>query len=156
MADTENTVKKTGGLDSFEEAKDIELPEGIPNYYQALSGETYVVEVLQESSEDGSLKERGAAIYVHYRAKWNYNFISFSSDSWTTDANGKPVKVDRLEAHLTHSAHYGDQADIKNNASSAHAFFRITGIPVNKADICGWACAEKSGYGRWCAEKWCS
>ena len=157
--DTKNMKQNIGGLDSFEEARNVEeLPEGELSHRQALSGEAYFVEVMQGSNEDGSLKERGSTIYVHRRVKWYYNIISFSSDcwAWTTNSNGELVEVDRLEAHLTHSGHYPDQVDTKTNATRAHAFFRITGIPVYKVDICGWSCAEKNGYGRWCTKKWCS
>ena len=145
------------GLDSFEEARQAELPERESDQYEAVSSEGYVVTPLLESDGEGTLQRDGKTLYVHFRYKWRWNFVSYSSDcwAWVTDAKkgGQLVQVDRLEAHLVHKECYGDHSVAVNNASKAHAYFRYNGIAACKASISAWACAENAGYGRWCAYK---
>ena len=145
-------------LDSLDEARKVETAE--KEHRETLSAEGYLVTPLLESDDEGSLKrDSTTTLYVHFRYKWNWRVISYSSDcwAWVTDAKkgGNLVRVDRLEAHLVHNdCNYGNHSVRVENASRAHAYFRYAGVPFAcKSGVTAWACAEKTGYGRWCAPK---
>ena len=159
MVENKHTIRKSAaGLDSFEEAQQVIAPVREADHYESASGEGYVVTPLVKSDDEGNLKKSdGSLLYLHYRYKWNWDFFSYSSDcwAWVTDAikGGAPVRVDRLEAHLTHKACFGRHSKSANNASRVHAYFRITGIAVCKTGITAWACLENTNYGRFCTKK---
>ena len=144
-------------VDSFADARQVET--AAEECTESLSADGYFVAPLVESDDEGVLKSNGRTLWVHFRYKWDWNVLTYKSDcwAWVTDAKkgGTPVAVDRLEAHLVHGeCGYGDHSVTVNNASKAHAYLRYTGFPFAcKSNVTAWACAEKAGYGRWCAPK---
>lgn len=145
------------GLDSFAEVRSVETEDGDTGSFESESGERYVVMPLLAADGEGTVGDRTTTLWVHHRSRWHWDFFSYSSDSWAWVTNAKKdgslVEVDVLEAHLVHRKCYGDHSTTVKNKGKAHAYFRITGVAVCKADITGWACAEKEGYGRWCSNR---
>ena len=156
---TNSPIEITSGLDTFEMALRVVNAKGEVDYFESEAGESYTVIPLSQTDEVGSINVAVSTLWLHRRARWYWNFFSYSSDCWVwiTDQKdgGNLVVVDKIEAHLTHSSCYGDQSVSRNNVSSAHAYVRNSGFAVCKSGICAWGCAEQKGYNRWCGNKWC-
>lgn len=149
--------KTAMGLDSFEDAIQVNRPEGESDHHEDISSDIYVVTPLRSQDEEGTLVQQATALWLHQRSRWKWNFFSYASDCWVwvTDARdgGNLVTVDRLEAHLSHDSCFGDHSVTRNNVSKAHASLRMYGFAVCKAGIYAYGCAEKTDFGRWCTEK---
>jgi hypothetical protein len=145
----------------FSDARSAEivLPNQTDGVLESLTGGFYQVTPLRQLDNNGEVAERGATLWLHWRGEWYWDFFSYRSDvwAWVTDAQtgGNLVVVDKIEAYARHDSHYGLNKDVRLNSSSAHAHLFVGGIAVGKSGVCGSACAEKTGYPRWCAPEKC-
>lgn len=150
----------TGGLETFAQAQDVRPADGPGNHHEAEVHESYTVLAIagaasEETDETGARVASTTTLWVHHRIRREWGFFFYNSDcwAWVTDAKdgGNAVRVDQLEAHLVHDSNFGTNRKTERNASSAHARTRVRGVAVPNPGISGWACAEHSGYDRWCS-----
>ena len=162
MNDDNENLQSSGGLDTLAEAMKVPPAEGEGNHFESEIHEIYTVTALEQAvvvdkDAGGREKKRTTTLWLHHRCRWYWNFVSYKSDcwAWITDAktDGKLVEVDQIEAHLVHDSHFGTNRKIEKNASAAHCRSRHYGVGVPKVGITAWACAENSGFGRWCTSQ---